>query len=105
MAPVDGLFSRGTFWFGSAPTSTRFTHLPERPQVSASHTRGESLAVIVHGTAEVVDVGDPANVGFRDYCLEVYGPDWEEWGAPAAYARIDAKRMYTFRFGDARDTG
>ena len=99
VAPVDGLFYRGRFWFGSAPSSVRFTHVRERPQVSASHTRGESLAVIVHGTAEVVDVGDPANVGFRRYCLEVYGPDWEEWGASAAYARIDAKRMYTFRSG------
>ena len=97
VAPVDGLFYRGRFWFGSSPTSARFTHLRERPQVSASHTRGEALAIVVHGTAARVDFADPANEGFRRYCLEVYGADWEEWGAPAAYARIDADRMYTFR--------
>src|SRR3712207_2318719 len=26
VAPVDGLFYRGRFWFGSSPTSARFTH-------------------------------------------------------------------------------
>ena len=65
--------------------------------MSASHTRDEALAVIVHGAAASVDFGDPANAGFRRYCVEVYGPDWEEWGAFAAYARIDPNRMYTYR--------
>src|SRR5918992_4819538 len=55
VAPVDGLFYRGRFWFGSAAASVRFVHLRERTQVSASHTRGEELAVIVHGTATMVD--------------------------------------------------
>jgi pyridoxamine 5'-phosphate oxidase-like protein len=105
VAPVDGLFYRGRFWFGSSPTSTRFTHLRARPQVSATHTRGESLAIVVHGRAALIDLDDPANAGFRAYCLEVYGPDWEEWGAPAAYARIDAERMYTFGFGGGQDAG
>ena len=98
VAPVDGLFYRGRFWFGSSPASARFTHLRERPQVSASHTRGESLAVVVHGRATLVDLSDPGSAGFRDYCREVYGADWDDWGAGAAYARIDGERMYTFRF-------
>ena len=105
VAPVDGLFYRGRFWFGSSPTSARFTHLRERPQVSASHTRGESLAVIVHGTAVPVDLGDPATAGFRDYCREVYGADWDDWGAAAAYARIDAERIYTYRSERPADAG
>src|SRR5919112_2997363 len=63
VAPVDGLFYRGRFWFGSAAASVRFSHLRERPKVSASHTRGEELAVIVHGTATLVEAGDPAHAG------------------------------------------
>lgn len=98
VAPVDGLFYRGQFWFGSSPTSARFTHLRARHQVSAAHTRGESLAVVVHGTARIVDPSDPAHDGFRAYCQEVYGGDWLEWGAGASYARIDAAKMFTFRF-------
>ena len=103
VAPVDGLFYRGQFWFGSAAASVRFTHLRERPQVSASHTRGEALAVIVHGTATLIDVGDPDHVGFADYYREVYNFVWEEWDIPVQFARIDAERLYTYRPG--RDTG
>jgi hypothetical protein len=93
---VDGLFYRGEFWFGSASDSVRFQHLRARPHVSATHTVGEALAVTVHGTAHEIDRDDPTNEGFRDLCLEIYGPNWEEFTAGAAYARIDAKKMFTF---------
>jgi hypothetical protein len=97
VAPVDGLFYRGRFWFGSAAASARFTHLRERPQVSASHTRGEELAVIVHGTAALIETGDPANAGFADYYRDVYGFGWEEWDLPVQFARIDATHLYTYQ--------
>ncbi len=96
MAPVDGLFFRGRFWFGSSPESVRFRHLATRPQVSVSHTVGEELAVIVHGEAHRVDLAAPEHTGFRDYLVEIYGPGWSDWGAGAPYARIDATRMFTF---------
>jgi hypothetical protein len=99
VAPVDGLFYRGRFWFGSAAASVRFTHLRERPQVSASHTRGEELAVIVHGTATLIEAGDPAHAGFASYYREVYGFGWEEWDLPVQFARIDATHLYTYRTG------
>ena len=63
VAPVDGLFYRGQFWFGSAAASVRFTHLRERPQVSATHTRGEELAIIVHGTATLIERAIPPTPG------------------------------------------
>jgi hypothetical protein len=97
VAPVDGLFYRGRFWFGSAAASVRFVHLRERPQVSASHTRGEELAVIIHGTAALIDAGDPAHTGFADYYREVYGFGWEEWDLPVQFARIDPTHLYTYR--------
>jgi hypothetical protein len=97
VAPVDGLFYRGQFWFGSAAASVRFTHLRERPQVSASHTRGEELAIVVHGTAALIDTGDPAHDGFADYYRDVYGFGWTEWDIPVQFARINASRLYTYR--------
>jgi uncharacterized pyridoxamine 5'-phosphate oxidase family protein len=99
VAPVDGLFYRGAWHFGSSKTSVRYAHLVARPAVSGSHTRGEELAVIVHGRATFVDVDAPEHAGFRSVLIETYGPDWEDW-APSQnvfYARIDAERMYTFR--------
>ena len=97
--PVDGLFYRGEFWFGSGARSLRFAHIRARTQVSATHTDGESLGVTVHGRAVISDLGDPANRGFRDYCAEVY-PDWGDWALDAVYARIEADRMFTFAIGD-----
>jgi hypothetical protein len=71
-----------------------------RPQVSAAHTRGEELAVMVHGTAHPIDIAAADQADFRQYLLDTYvpryGPEWEQWVADAGYARIDPARMYTF---------
>ena len=40
--PVDGIFYRGEFHFGSAPDSFRFRHIFERPSVSATHLPAHS---------------------------------------------------------------
>ena len=95
---VDGLFYRARFWFGSSPDSVRMRHLAGRSQVSATHTRGENLAVTVHGTAKIVDLDDPLQAGFRAFCVETYGTDWNDWGASAVYARIEPERMFAFGF-------
>lgn len=97
VGPVDGHFHRGAFWFGSAPDSVRFRHIRERPAVSATHLDGEQFAVTVHGTAQVVDMQDPAVAGFRGQLIDIYGEAWwREVGASAQFARIEAARMYTF---------
>ena len=101
IGPVDGIFHRGAFHFGSSPTSARFRHIRARPQVSATHLPGEELAVTVHGRAVPLDVRDDANAGFRKTLLDVYlpryGPEWEEFlDSGPIYARIDADRMFAF---------
>ena len=96
--PVDGIFYRGAFHFGSAPDSVRFRHIRARPQVSATHLPGEQLAVTVHGRATEV----PIEGGFRETLLEIYvpryGAAWEKdfLDSGPVYARIDAERMFTF---------
>lgn len=94
--PVDGLFYRGAFHFGTSAGSVRFNHLSRRPQVSAVHARGEELAIAVHGKVRPVDV--TKSEGFRSYLLEVY-PDWESWWgeAPPPYFRIEPRRMFAAR--------
>jgi pyridoxamine 5'-phosphate oxidase-like protein len=100
VGPVDGIFFRGAFHFGSAPDSVRFRHVRARPYVSATHLPGEELAVTVHGRAVLVDVKTGQ---FRESLLEVYvpryGPQWEHdfLDSGPVYARIDADRMFTFQ--------
>jgi nitroimidazol reductase NimA-like FMN-containing flavoprotein (pyridoxamine 5'-phosphate oxidase superfamily) len=100
-APVDGIFYRGTFHFGSAPDSRRFQHIRRDPRVSAVHLPSEALSVTVHGTAALVDVGAPEHSGFRqallDVCVPLYGASWETFlDSGPLYVRIDPERMFTF---------
>jgi uncharacterized pyridoxamine 5'-phosphate oxidase family protein len=96
VAPVDGLFYRGRLWFGSAPDSNRFRNIRARPQVSASITHGEEFALVVHGTARVVDLNGDEHAGFAEYIGEVYGVDKIDWSKGHPYAWIEAKRMFSF---------
>ena len=102
VGPVDGIFHRGAFHFGSSPDSVRIGHIRRRPQVSATHLPGEELQVTVHGNAYRIDIREPEHAGFRqtllDYYTPRYGPEWETsfLDAGPAYARIEAHRMFTF---------
>jgi nitroimidazol reductase NimA-like FMN-containing flavoprotein (pyridoxamine 5'-phosphate oxidase superfamily) len=109
--PVDGIFHRGAWHFGSAADSMRFRHIRARPQVSATHLPGEEFAVTVHGRATAVDVRAPEHEALRENLLQIYvpryGPEWEHdfldarssasGSDPPQYARIDADRMFAFR--------
>jgi uncharacterized pyridoxamine 5'-phosphate oxidase family protein len=106
VGPVDGIFYRGAFYFGSAPDSVRYSHIRARPDVSATHLPGEELAVTVHGRAVFVDVREPEGAGLRRTLLEVYvpryGASWEQFlDSVGVYARIEARRMFTFRMSEA----
>jgi hypothetical protein len=98
VGPVDGIFFRGAFHFGSSPESVRARHIAARPWVSATHLPGEELAVTVHGRAEQVDVSSGP---FRETLLGIYVPRYgESWAdmleKGAVYWRIEAERMFTF---------
>ncbi len=107
VGPVDGIFLRGAFHFGSAPDSMRFHHIRARPQVSATHLPGEELAVTVHGRAAIVDIHGEEGAQLRQTLLDIYVPRYgAEWEAEfldsgPVYARIEADRMFTFHMEDA----
>jgi nitroimidazol reductase NimA-like FMN-containing flavoprotein (pyridoxamine 5'-phosphate oxidase superfamily) len=100
VAPVDGVFFRGSFHFSSSPDSVRIGHLRRRPQVSATHLPGESFAVTVHGEARLVDLTEPSASGLRATMLDLYvpryGPEWERFLDANVCARIEARRMFVF---------
>lgn len=101
IGPVDGIFYRGIFHFGSAPESTRLRHIRRRPQVSATHVPGEHLAVTVHGQAVPVDLRGDAAAEFRQVLLDIYvpryGPEWEQFlDSGPEYTRIQPERMFAF---------
>ena len=111
VGPVDGIFFRGAFHFGTARDAVRFRHIRTRPQVSATHLPGEEFAVTVHGRARLVDIAAAEGRTLREALLEVYvpryGPEFEDFltggvggpdpPRPPVYARIEAERMFTFQ--------
>jgi hypothetical protein len=101
IGPVDGIFYRGAFHFGSSEDSARIRHIRARPWVSATHLPGEEFAVTVHGSAQILDLSAPETAGLRetllDICTPRYGDSWEEFMDASFYARIDAERMFAFR--------
>ncbi len=97
--PVDGVFHRGSFYFGTSKDSVRWRHLRSNPAVSVTHLPSEDWAVTVHGIAVPVDTSRPHPGGLRETLLEVYtpryGPQWEEFlDSGPVYARIEAQRMF-----------
>lgn len=98
VAPVDGLFFRGSFWFGSANRSARFRNIRANPAVSGAVTHGlETFLVIVHGTAVETDPRAPQAGGFANYAREVYDFDWDAVHPTAPYAWIDAQTILAFK--------
>jgi pyridoxamine 5'-phosphate oxidase-like protein len=96
--PVDGIFFRGAFHFGSSPDSVRFRHINARPHVSATHLPGEELGVTVHGRAVPIDVSSgPFRQALLDIYVPRYGEEWEQFiDSGPVYARIDATRMFVY---------
>jgi nitroimidazol reductase NimA-like FMN-containing flavoprotein (pyridoxamine 5'-phosphate oxidase superfamily) len=103
VAPVDGLFLRGLFWFGSGAQSLRFRHIRRNSRVSAAHTRGEEVSILVHGRAHEIDTGTGDYEYLHDYCREVYGTGYDDWGfwGEQPYAWIEPTHMYAVRMQHA----
>ena len=98
VAPVDGLFFRGRFWFGSAASSQRFRNIRANPSVSGSVTRGlETFLVLVHGRAVETDPRGAEAGGFARYPREIYDFDWDAAHPTAPYAWIDAGTLLAFK--------
>jgi uncharacterized pyridoxamine 5'-phosphate oxidase family protein len=101
VAPVDGLFFRGSFWFGSAENSMRFRHIRRDSRVSGSFAKGEVVTVLVRGVAQEVDKTLSESEAFREYNREVYGAEWDSWEywSSNPYAKIVAERLFASRVG------
>jgi hypothetical protein len=96
---VDSFFFHGGFLCGSSPDSLRARHIARNPAVSAAHTRGEELSVVVHGRAVPLDKSSDLGKAYRAYGAETYGEEAVKdfWDSDTPYWRIEAKRMFALR--------
>lgn len=97
--PVDCFLYRGFFRFGTASTSLRARHLSRSPAVSATHVRGETLVVTVHGTAEQLDM-EGRDGDFRDFLRDHYGADqFDQYLVGEPYYRILPEKLFAADMG------
>lgn len=91
--PVDSFLYRGAVRFGTAASAVRARHLARSPAVSATHVRGETLVVTVHGTARLLDLDD-GDADFRDFLRGHYGDAYDEFLAGSPYYGVDAEWLF-----------
>jgi hypothetical protein len=102
VAPVDGYFLHGAWFFSTSPDAVRAHHLTARPAVSATYTPAEEFSVTVHGRAELFDLADPARPEIRQAMLDHYlptsGEPFRAWvdGNTLVGARIEATKIFTY---------
>ncbi len=103
VAPVDGLFFHGRFYFGSADDSVRFRHIRANPYVSAACTRGVAFSVLVHGEARMIDTSREEHNDLRAYFHTVYGPEYAKWGywGQHPHACIEPHKLFATLFDES----
>jgi hypothetical protein len=96
VAPVDALLLRGRFHFGTHVTAARIRHLRQRPAVSLTYFERDELAVVVHGTARLMEFGDEDFAEVDADFRAVYGgtPSTQEEGS--VFVRVEPELMFTF---------
>lgn len=106
VAPVDGHFLSGHFWFGTGAAAHRISDLRRKPAISACHLAGDDVGIVVHGRAALFGPDDPEGARLRAHSTAYYGSDPYTWpGGNAAWVRIDPTIMTTFAMDPSRFPG
>jgi general stress protein 26 len=96
VAPMDGWFLHGKFFFSSSGDAVRIRGLRKRPRASIAYFDRERFLISAHGHAEVMPNGhsDLTEIDaiFRDH----YGSSAFDWSDEGVYVRLDADRFYTY---------
>ena len=96
VAPINALFYRGTFHIPTVAESARARHLAKRPAASVTYFEGNSLAVIVHGTAASIDENQPEFTPVDELQMQFRSEGPRDWQGQAVYLRIEPNTIYTY---------
>lgn len=96
VAPMDGWFLHGKFFFSSGGESIRIRGLRKRPRASIAHFDGEKFLINAHGPVELMFKGhadvDEIDAAFKKH----YGGSAFDWSDEGVYVRLDADRFFTY---------
>jgi hypothetical protein len=96
VAPINALFYRGAFHIPTVAEAARARHLAKRPSASVTYFDGTSLAVIVHGTAAIIEEADPAFSQVDELQMQYRSEGPRDWQGRPIYLRIEPRTLYTY---------
>lgn len=96
VAPMDGWFLHGKFYFSSAGNAVRIRGLQKRPRASVAYFEGERFLINAHGHAELMFKGHPDVAEIDSIFHDHYGGSAFDWSDEGVYVRLDANRFYTY---------
>ena len=96
VAPMDGWFLHGKFYFSSAGDAVRIRGLQRRPRASVAYFEGERFLINAHGHAELMFKGHPDVAEIDSIFHDHYGGSAFDWSDEGVYVRLDADRFYTY---------
>jgi hypothetical protein len=96
VATVTAQFVDGCYVVPTVAHAARTRHLRRRPGVSVSEYAGTELAIIVHGTADLIDLDDPRFAALDErYRALSGGAGPSSWGGGGpVYIRIQPAVMF-----------
>lgn len=96
VAPMDGWFVHGKFFFSSSGDAIRIRGLRRLPRASIAYFEGEQFLINAHGPAVLMFAGHP-EVGEIDTIFKQhYGGSAFDWSDEGVYVRLDANRFFTY---------
>jgi uncharacterized pyridoxamine 5'-phosphate oxidase family protein len=98
VAPLDGVFIHGRFTVSTGGAAARLRHLRANPACSAAHMDGDTVGIVVHGHATILERGDDGVGEIEPVWREIYGSSPFEWGDGVVFMRIEPTSMWTYAF-------
>ena len=96
VAPMDGWFLHGKFFFSSSADSIRIKGLRTLPRASIAYYEGEKFLINAHGPVVLMFKGHPEVGEIDQQFKDHYGGSAFDWSAEGVYVRLDADRFFTY---------
>jgi len=96
VAPMDGWFLHGKFFFSSSGDGVRINGLRKRARASIAYFDGERFLINAHGPVELMFKGHPEVDEIDAIFDRHYGSSAFDWSDEGVYVRLDADRFFTY---------
>jgi uncharacterized pyridoxamine 5'-phosphate oxidase family protein len=96
VAPLDGVFIHGRFTVSTGGRAARLEHLRANPACSAAHIDGDTVGIVVNGTAELIGRGDAGVEEVEPIWRDIYGSSPFDWDEVIMFMRIQPTSMWAY---------